>query len=521
MANEKKLPEAPEPLWRADVDIPEFPPVEEDLEVDVVIVGGGIAGITSAYVLVNEGLKVALLEADKLLNGTSGHTTAKVTAQHDLIYDEFITNFGRSTARLYYEANTDALNFVKKTVDEHKIECDFKEQDAYLYSTTDEYAQKIENEAQAYEKIGIDGGLVDSIPFDIEIKNAIVMKNQAQFHPVKYLAHLVKIIKEKGGLIFEHTVAVNVETGEKPTVLSRNNKRITGGFVLTCSHFPFFEGTGLYSARMKASRSYAVAVKAKENYPGGMYLSVDKPTRSIRSVSTNGEEYIILGGGSHQTGERTDTKEDYNSLRIFSEQVFELEDIQYHWSAQDLKTLDKIPYIGELTTSEPNILVATGFRKWGMTNSTVAALLFRDIILKRSNPYRDLYSPARFYAHPSLKNFFVNNAKVVKHLVQGKMEIPQKNVNDIPNGEGAVISINGQRKGAYKDENGKLYIVDTTCTHVGCECHWNNSEKSWDCPCHGSRFSYTGEVLEGPAEKPLQKYDYTMLDNLTSEDSGY
>ncbi|MEH7383482.1 FAD-dependent oxidoreductase [Bacillus sp. JJ1533] len=521
MANNEKLPKTPEPLWRVDVDIPQFPPLKEDLEVDVVIVGGGIAGLTSAYVLVNEGLKVAVLEADRLLNGTTGHTTAKVTAQHDLIYDEFITNFGKTTARLYYEANTDAKKFIQQTVEEHQIDCDFKEQDAYVYSTTDEYAQKIEKEAEAYKKIGIDGGIVDSIPFKIDIKNAIVMKNQAQFHPVKYLSHLIKIITEKGGQIFEDTVAVNVETGEKPTVLTRDGNRVTGGFVLACSHFPFYEGTGFYSTRLKASRSYIVAVKAKENYPGGMYLSADQPTRSLRSASKNGEDYILIAGGNHQTGERTETKEEYNSLGTFGEKVFNVEDIQYRWSAQDLQTLDKIPYIGELTTGEPNILVATGFRKWGMTNSTAAALLFRDIILKRNNPYRDLYSPARFYAHPSLKNFFVNNAKVVKHLIQGKMEIPQKNVADIPNGEGAVISIDGHRKGAYKDENGKLYVVDTTCTHVGCEVHWNNGEKSWDCPCHGSRFSYTGEVLEGPAEKPLQQYDYTMLDNLTSEDSGY
>ncbi|MEH7388297.1 FAD-dependent oxidoreductase [Bacillus sp. JJ1521] len=521
MANEKKLPETPEPIWRVDVDIPEFPSLEEDLEVDVVIVGGGITGLTSAYVLVNEGLKVAILEADKLLNGTTGHTTAKVTAQHGLIYDEFITNFGKSTARLYYEANTDAIKFVQKTVEEHQIDCDFSNQDAIIYSTTDEYKQKLENEAEAYKKIGIVGGLEDSIPFKIDTKNALVMKNQAQFHPVKYLAHLVKIIKEKGGLIFENTVAVNVETGEKPVVLTRENKRVKAGFVLACSHFPFYEGTGLYSARMKATRSYIVATKVKESYPGGMYISADKPTRSLRSMKHNGEEYVLAVGGSHQTGERNDTMEEYNALGTFGEQVFELEDITYRWSAQDLQTLDKIPYIGELTTGEPNILVATGFRKWGMTNGTAAALLFRDIILKRNNPYRDMYSPARFYAHPTLKNFFVNNAKVVKHLIQGKMEIPQKNVADIPNGEGAVISIDGHRKGAYKDENGKLYIVDTTCTHVGCEVHWNNGEKSWDCPCHGSRFSYSGEVLEGPAEKPLQQYDYTMLDNLTSEDSGY
>ena len=232
----------PESYWRTDIEFPKFPSLEEDIQVDVIIVGAGITGITSAYLLVNEGLKVAVIEAGEVLNGTTGHTTAKITAQHDLIYDEYIHNIGRSNARLYYEANTQALNFIKETVDQHKIECDFSQQDAYIYATTEKYARKIEKEAEAYEKIGIEGGLVDSIPFDIEIQNAIVMKNQAQFHPTKYLVHLLQLIKEKGGLIFENTTAVNIETGEQPVVLTREGPRITSNHVLACSHFPFYEG---------------------------------------------------------------------------------------------------------------------------------------------------------------------------------------------------------------------------------------------------------------------------------------
>lgn len=517
-----KLPQNPEPYWRDFIDLPEFPHLKEDLDVDVVIVGGGITGLTSAYLLVNEGLKVAVLEADRLLNGTTGHTTAKVTAQHDLIYDEFIQNFGKSTARLYYEANTDALNFIKKTVEEHKIDCNFSEQDAYLYATTNEYVTKLEKEAKAYEAIGIDGGVVDNIPFNIaDYKKALVMKNQAQFHPVKYLVHLVGIIKEKGGLIFEHTTAVNIEAGEKPTVLTRDGHRVTGNYVLSCSHFPFYEGLGFYSARMYADRSYIIAVKSKEKFPGGMYLSVDQPSRSLRSATINGEELIIIGGESHKTGQGKDTMDHYKALETFGEQVFGLNDIAYRWSAQDLVTLDKIPYVGEITTGQPKVLVATGYRKWGMTNGTAAALLLKDIILDKKNPYRVVYTPSRFYAHPSLKNFFKANADVVKHLIKGKVELPYNNIDKLANDEGAVILIDGHRKGAYKDTEGKVHVVDTTCTHIGCEVEWNSGERSWDCPCHGSRFSYTGEVLEGPAEKPLQKYDYKMLDNLTSEDSGY
>ena len=516
-----KLPPHPESYWRADIEFPKFPSLEEDIQVDVIIVGAGITGITSAYLLVNEGLKVAVIEAGEVLNGTTGHTTAKITAQHDLIYDEYIHNIGRSNARLYYEANTQALNFIKETVDQHKIECDFSQQDAYIYATTEKYARKIEKEAEAYEKIGIEGGLVDSIPFDIEIQNAIVMKNQAQFHPTKYLVHLLQLIKEKGGLIFENTTAVNIETGEQPVVLTREGPRITSNHVLACSHFPFYEGAGLYSTRMYADRSYILAVKAKKKFPGGMYLGADQPSRSLRSVTINGEEMVLIGGESHKTGQGIETMEHYKAIETFGDEVLGLEKIVYRWSAQDLITLDNLPYIGELTSGQPNILIATGFRKWGMSNGTVAGLLFRDRIMGYENNFEKLYTPSRFYAHPSLKNFFKENANVVGQLIKGKLDSPKTKPEDLSNGEGAVVTLDGHRKGAYKDDEGKLHIVDTTCTHIGCEVEWNNGERTWDCPCHGSRFSFTGEVIEGPAEKPLQKYDYKMIDNLTSEDSGY
>ncbi|UJL48273.1 FAD-dependent oxidoreductase [Virgibacillus sp. NKC19-16] len=516
-----QLPESPKSYWKDSVDLPDFPQLKEDLEVDVVIVGGGLTGITTAYLLANEGFKVALLEANKLLNGTTGHTTAKITAQHGLIYDEFIQNIGESKARLYYEASTKALNFIKETVNEQNIDCDFIEQDAYLYATTEKYARKLENEARAYEKLGIDGEMVDSIPFNIDIKKGLVMKKQAQFNPLKYLANLVQGIVDKGGQIFENTTCVNVETGKHPKVLTHNKKSVTGNYVIACSHFPFYEGMGLYSARMHADRSYILAVKTKEDYPGGMYVSADDPVRSLRSVTINGEEMVLVVGESHQTGQGMDTMEHYKALESFSQNVFEVDKILYRWSAQDLVTQDKVPFIGAITSNQPNIMVATGFRKWGMTNGTVAALLFRSRILGRSNDYDKLFAPSRFYVNPSLKNFFVDNADVVSHLIKGKLEVPSKTVEDLSNDEAAVVSIKGHRKGAYKDQEGTMHIVDTTCTHVGCEVGWNNGERTWDCPCHGSRFSYTGEVIEGPAEKPLKKYDYHMIENLTSEESGY
>jgi glycine/D-amino acid oxidase-like deaminating enzyme/nitrite reductase/ring-hydroxylating ferredoxin subunit len=516
-----KLPQVPASYWRDFIDFPKFPRLDKEMHVDVVIVGGGITGVTSAYLLANEGLKVAVLEAGQLLNGTTAHTTAKITAQHDLIYDEFMHQIGSSKTRLYYEANAEALNFIRKTVDQHQIKCDFSKQDAYIYATTEEYAHKLEKEAQAYEKIGIDGGLVEQMPLDLDIKKGLVMKNQAQFHPLKYLVHLVQIITQKGGLFFEKTTAVNVETGRRPTVLTRTGSRITADYVLACSHFPFYEGLGFYFTRMHADRSYILAAKTKKAYPGGMYISADQPVRSLRSVPMNGEEMVLIVGESHKTGQGKETLEHYKALESFGQQVFGLDHIAYRWSAQDLITLDKIPYIGAITPAQSNILIATGYRKWGMSNGTAAALLFRDILLGKKSAYQKVYTPSRFYAHPSLKNFLVENANVVGHLLKGKLEVPSRSTSDLSNGEGAVVIIKGHRKGAYKDEEGKLHIVDTTCTHVGCEVEWNNGDRTWDCPCHGSRFSYTGEVVEGPAETPLQRYDYMMIDNLLSEDSGY
>lgn len=502
----QKMPQYPEPYWR-DMDLPKFPKLDKNLEVDVVIVGGGITGITTAYRLLNENLRIALIDAGVILNGTTGHTTAKVTAQHGLIYDEFIQNFGEEKTKLYYEANREALQFVKEIVQKHGIDCDFSEQDAFLYSTTDEYRNQIENEWAAYQRLGIEGDLVESIPFNIPIENAIVMKNQAQFHPLKYLKHLTEYLTNKGVLIFENTTAASIEEGDRPSVITREGIRITGNYVIAASHFPFIDKKGLYFARMYADRSYVIAITTDKEYPGGMYLSADSPTRSIRYTPMDGKNLILIGGENHQTGTGKDTLLHYEALETFAESVFGIKEYLYRWSAQDLITLDKIPYIGPLTTRSRNIFVATGYRKWGMTSSHVSSKLLADYILEQDNPYQELYSPSRFDIDPSLKKLISINTSVAKHLLKGKLEYVNKDPNDLKNDEGAVVMISGQRAGAYRDPLGKLHIVDTTCSHLGCELEWNHGDRTWDCPCHGSRFSIDGEVIEGPAHHPLKKLE--------------
>lgn len=497
------LPERPEPYWRITSQLGTFPSLEADLAVDVAIVGGGISGISAAYLLAKEGVKVALIEADRLVNGTTGHTTAKITAQHDLIYNELISHIGVERAKLYYEASSDALHFMRKLIKEEKMACDFTDEDAYLFTTTNWGVKKLEDEYKAYQKLGIPGEWRDSIALNLPVKAALVMNEQAQFHPIKYLAHLIKGMIDNGGKIFEQTVAIDIEGDSHPTVVTKSGAKITAQQVFIASHFPFFDGGGLYFSKMYADRSYVLAAKVKNEFPDGMYLSVDSPKRSLRYTMMDGEKLVLIGGEEHKTGQGIDMMYHYEALEQFGRELFPSLDIRFRWSAQDLITLDKIPYIGRLSRMHPNVYVATGYRKWGMTNSTAAALLVTDIIMQRPNRYESLFSPSRFVADPSIKHFISQNADVAKQLLQGKFDQNDRKPEDVKEDEGAIVSVNGKRAGAYRDKEGTLHLIDTTCTHMGCEVHWNHGDRSWDCPCHGSRFSYKGEVMEGPAKKPL------------------
>jgi glycine/D-amino acid oxidase-like deaminating enzyme/nitrite reductase/ring-hydroxylating ferredoxin subunit len=502
-----EMPKYPESYWRK-FELPIFNKLTEDQTFDVTIVGGGITGITAGYLLAKEGLKVAIIEAGRILTGTTGHTTAKITAQHNIIYDEFINHFGEEKARMYYDANTEALNFIRKTIHTNQIDCDYSDQDAIIYANSEQGVQKVEQEAKAYQKLGITSTTINRIPFDIDVKTGLVMHNQGQFHPIKYLNHLVKLFLESGGTIFENTAAMDIDDGEHPQVMLRNGKKINCDHIIAASHFPFCDKKGLFFARMYVERSYILGVKTKKPYPGGMYISADSPTHSLRSTPIDGEDLVLVGGEGHKTGQGIDTLKHYTALEEFADQVLGIEEYKYRWSAQDMYTLDKVPYVGPITENQPRVLIATGYRKWGMTNGTAAAILLKDTIMKKDNSYKELYSPNRFHADPEVKKFISVNADVAKHLIKGKLEFIPKDPSELEVDEGSPVLVNGQRAGGYKDEEGKLHIVDTTCTHLGCEVEWNHGERTWDCPCHGSRFSIDGEVLDGPAVHPLKKVEW-------------
>ncbi|WP_040206196.1 FAD-dependent oxidoreductase [Neobacillus jeddahensis] len=503
MSSAKKEPKFPKTYWR-EIELPTFPKLEQDVSVDVAIVGAGITGITTAYLLSKEGKKVALIEAGNVLNGTTGHTTAKLTAQHGLLYDELINHFGRVKARLYYESHIKAIQFVEDSVKEKQIDCDFSKEDAYVYAESDQYVDQLKIEWEAYKSLNIDGALKDLLEIKVPVKAALQMKNQAQYHPLKFLRALLEEAVKAGCSVYENTTAKDIEDDDsQPKVVTKSGQKVTCNQVIIASHFPFYDRPGLYFARMYPERSYAIAIKTDQDYPGGMYISADSPTRSIRYTPFNEEKLLIIGGENHKTGQGIDTLKHYEALQAFAEQVFGIKEYDYRWSAQDLVTLDKVPYIGPITSDRRNILIATGYKKWGMTTGILAGHLLTDYVIGRGNPYEELYSPSRFQADPDVKSMVSTNADVAKHLIKGKLAIVEKITDDLQDGEGAVVMYKGKRAGAYKDENGKLYVVDTTCTHLGCECEWNHAEKSWDCPCHGSRYSYAGDIIEGPAKGAL------------------
>ena len=515
---DKNFNKPPQSYWMASIEQPDYPALNEDIKVEIAIVGGGIVGITTAYMLKKQGINAAILEADHILQGTTGHTTAKITSQHELIYSKIKKQMGEEFAKQYADANETAIKTIEKIICENNIECDYFPQSAYVFTQEDKYINQIKEEVETASSLGIKASYVEEIPFSIPIKGAVRFDDQAQFHPLKFLHPLAQKLKDDGVQIFEQSRVVDIEEDGNYILITSHGKKVTAEKVIIASHYPFYNKHGLYFGRLYTERSYAIAIKAKEKYPGGMYINIEEPARSLRSLETEQGELIIVGGNHHKTGQGEDTSLHYEDLKDFANTIFTVEDYPYRWSTQDCMTLDSVPYVGNFTSRTPNLYIATGFGKWGMTNSIAAATILSDLIVKGDNPWKDVYNPSRQTIAASTKNFIVENLNVAKELIGGKISPAPANI-DIKPSEGKVIEINGEKAGAYRDEQGTLHIVDTTCTHMGCELSWNSAEKTWDCPCHGSRFTYEGDIVEGPTVTPLKAYkDVNTIEKLIKDD---
>jgi glycine/D-amino acid oxidase-like deaminating enzyme/nitrite reductase/ring-hydroxylating ferredoxin subunit len=501
----RDLPGLAESYWIASSETTDFPLLAGDGRVDVTVLGGGIAGITVAYLLKRSGHTVALVEAGRIVRGTSGYTTAKVTSLHRLIYRYLTDTFGIRKARQYADSNQAAIEKVAELVRELSIDCGFVRKPAYTYAESPSSVPDVEQEADSVKALGLPARFIDEIPLPVDSFGAIRMDNQAQFHPRKYLLALAARIPGDGSYIFENTRALGL------TEIKNYVKVITAGgdlesdAVVIATHYPVHDRPGAYYSRLSPSRSYAIGARIGKPFPDGMFINAAGTVHSWRSHLEGERELVIVTGEEHPTGTDTDTRARYRMLESYARTVYDVRWVDYHWSAQDYFTPDRVPYIGPITEGHERIFVATGFNKWGMSAGTAAALIIADLVRGRSSPWAGVFSPSRFEAGepPGAGLDAVLNGAGGEVVT---LSAPyHQEVASIPGEGGSVIKIEGKNVAIYKDAAGNIHTLDPTCMHMGCRVRWNNAEHSWDCPCHGSRYDPAGHVIEGPTVKDLAK----------------
>lgn len=428
-------------VWSAQSNFKSFPTLNGDKKTDILVIGGGIAGILCAYKLKQRGVKCILLEADKICRGVTQNTTAKITSQHGFIYDKLIKSFGVEKARRYLDANEKAIEEYRKLSE--KIPCDFESKDNFVYCTDSRY--KVEKELKALEKLKFNAEFVKDIPVPVDIEGAVKFPNQAQFNPLKLLSKLSKNLE-----IYENTKVVEVRGNTAITF----HGDVVADKIIVATHFPFMNKRGAYFIKLFQERSYVIAL---ENGPqiNGMYVDEAQKGMSFR----NYENYILVGGGDHRTGKQGGS---YNEIRTFAKLHYPDCPEKYYWATQDCMSLDGVAYIGQYSPKTPNLYVTTGFNKWGMTTAMVSAGLLADLVTDKDNEYKELYLPSRSVLTPQL---FVNM------------------------GETAINFATPTAK---------------RCPHLGCALKWNSAEHTWDCPCHGSRFTEKGQVIENPATDDIE-----------------
>lgn len=496
-----------ESLWLATTPPTAFRPLASGVHVDVAVLGGGIVGITTAWRLQQAGYNVAVIEARRIVAGVTGNTTAKVTALHGLIYRHLIDHGGEDQARLYAHANLSGIEEIARLTALLDIDCDLTWANAYTYAETDDGVEAIEAEVAAAVRIGLPAKLVHTSDLPFPIQAAIELPNQAHFHPRRYLLALAASFVGSGGHIFEDTTALDVRDGS-PCVIETDRGVLTADKVVMATHQPFLL-EGFYFARMHVQRSYALGVRlaGAAPVPAGMYISGSDGERGFHSFRPARDDLgplLIVGGAGHRTGTEQDTAACLHALEQDARRRFAVAHVDYRWATQDNVTLDRLPYVGLLSPCTKNLLVATGFGGWGMTNGTAAAMLLSDLVSGHDNPWEHLYSPRRFELIPSAGRMMADGARTAAAFLGGHLRLPgSHDPAEIPPGEARIIARGWTKVGVYRDLLGKLHAVSPICTHLKCVVRWNNAETSWDCPCHGSRFDPDGRVLQGPAVKDL------------------
>lgn len=461
-------------------------PLAQNLQVGVAVIGGGMAGVLTAYLLGKRGMDCAVFEAAEIGGGQTKGTTAKITSQHGLIYGQLVEQFGADKARQYAHANQQAVTQYRTVAEELDIACDFVLQDAYLYSLRSR--DELLAEAKTAAALGLPASFTESVDLPFETVGAVRFANQAQFHPLKFLYAVSERVR-----VFEHSPVQRVDGN----TLYVNGQTVTADKIVFATHYPFVNMPGYYFARMYQSRAYSLALE-NAGPLDGMYIGTGDSPLSLRAY----KDALILCGMDHRTGENSAGGR-YDSLRETARSLYPGSREIAHWSAQDCVTPDDVPYIGRYCTTQPDWYVATGFNKWGMSSSMAAAQILCDSITGRENANADIFSPQRFNL-PTFTGVLDCGGQAVKGLSREHLSVPQETLDALPAGHGGVVLVEGEKVGVYKEPNGQTHLVATRCPHLGCQLEWNPDEKSWDCPCHGSRFDFQGRLIDNPAQQNLR-----------------
>lgn len=442
-------------LWTESSSTTDFPQFTGTREVPVAVIGGGIAGVLTSYLLTAAGIHNILLEAGRIGQGTTGHTTAKVTAAHNLCYYNIAKSYGEGFALKYAQSNLDAIQCYQDIIAGEGIDCDFTKEDNYVYARTNPDADRIEEEYQILKKLGIPGSLTLTTSLPFQVLSALKMPDQAALHPLKFLLGIAKNLN-----IFEHSKVLSLD--QTSNTLQTDQGTLRAEKIVLCTHFPFLNTPGYFFLKMFQQRSYVMAISKPEDF-SGMYIDCNEKGHSFRTY----KDLLLVGGSQHRCG-HNESGLAYQKLEQYIHQFWPKSRILYRWSAQDCMPLDNLPYIGQFSKKTPNLYVATGFHKWGMTTAMAAASLLTDLISGKKNDYEALYTPSRFDLLSSAKNILSNTADTAKGLTTEQ-----------------------------------LTSENPTCPHLGCKLTWNPDEESWDCPCHGSRFDRHGDILCNPAQDRL------------------
>jgi glycine/D-amino acid oxidase-like deaminating enzyme/nitrite reductase/ring-hydroxylating ferredoxin subunit len=478
---------------------------------DALIVGGGITGLTAALLLQNAGKKVVIAEAHQIGFGTTGGTSAHINTFADTTYREAASAFGKDGAQLFADAINEGFGLIKANISTYRIDCDYETKTGFVYAEDEKQADQLDDIFEGTKAVAVPVNYTVQVPTPLDFQAALEFPSQAQFHPLKYLQAIAKAFIAAGGIILENTKIESLEKHADSHVGVAGELTIYAKNVVYATHIP--PGLNSYSLRCAPYRSYVLGVKLKtDKYLDALVYNMQEPYHYFRSHVIDGEKLLIAGGNDHKTG-HDEPEKAFEDLEKYVRQHYNVSSVKYRWSSQYYVPVDGFPYIGQMPEAAKGVYCATGYNGNGMMLGSIAGKLLADLIQGKENKYGQIFSPSRLKPVAGFTAFVQENTDVAYHLVADRFNIHETDsLKRLQPGTGKVVEVDGQKIAAYRDDKGEIFTLSLVCTHAGCIVNWNGEEKSWDCPCHGARYAINGEVLTGPATRPLAKIDLESHD---------